>query len=106
MFCFRPFEGIADLKEKVAQITQTHFNSLPARKEYIEAVLKSMAQGGEFTLKEITTKSGLTRTQTGCALDLLIKEQKVQISERDKRKVFSAVQKPPLNKQAGPRPSR
>jgi len=55
----------------------TMFNRLPARPEYIEAVRKALAQGGELGLQATSRLSGLSQTQAACALEELVDSGKV-----------------------------
>jgi hypothetical protein len=49
-----------------------YFNRLPAREEYLLAIRVLMSGGGEFQLKSLVAKSGMSRTQVLCALQALI----------------------------------
>ena len=73
--------------EKVFNTTM--FSNLPVRKEYLEAVLGKLPKGKEFVLREVVSKCGLSRTQTNCALNHLIKNKRIKISERDGKKFYS-----------------
>ena len=47
------------------------FNKLPPRPEYIVAVKTALEKGEELGLRDITRKTGLSRTQTISALESL-----------------------------------
>jgi hypothetical protein len=49
------------------------FNTLPPRAEYLSAVRKVLALNKEMTLSTIVQAAKLTRTQTLCALEELVR---------------------------------
>lgn len=55
----------------------SYFNRLPPRTHYIDAVLKALSIK-PLTLYQIQNKTGLTRTQTACALDKLLHDKKIK----------------------------
>jgi len=58
----------------------TRFNStLPARPEYVEAVMRVLSQGDELTLKDMARLSRLTHSQVGSALEELVDTGKVVV---------------------------
>lgn len=61
------------------------FNTLPAKPEYLTKVLKALSNGSELSEKDIVLISGLTKTQTLCALFELVKTGKVTKIESSKR---------------------
>jgi Fic family protein len=51
----------------------TRFNSrLPARPEFVEAVMKVLSQNDELMVKEIARLGGLTQSQARSALEELV----------------------------------
>jgi len=52
----------------------TPMNNLPPRKEYIQKVIRALTRS-ERTEKDIMQATGLTKTQTLCSLEALIKQQ-------------------------------
>lgn len=55
-----------------------YFNKLPAKAEYIQAVLNVLT-GKELPLNQIQKKTGLTKTQVACSLEQLIAENQIEI---------------------------
>jgi hypothetical protein len=66
------------------------FNSeLPARPEYIEAVMKVLSQNDELIVKDIARLGGLTQSQVRSALEELVASGKVVVRKLQRpRKTF------------------
>jgi hypothetical protein len=47
-------------------------NQLPARPEFVEAVMKVLSQNDELIVKDIARLGGLTQSQAGSALEGLV----------------------------------
>ena len=58
----------------------TRFNSkLPARPEFVEAVMKVLSQNDELMVKDIARLGRLTQSQAGSALEGLVASGKVVV---------------------------
>jgi DNA-binding transcriptional ArsR family regulator len=58
----------------------TRFNNqLPARPEFVEAVMKVLSQNDELMVKDIARLGGLTQSQAGSALEELLASGKVVV---------------------------
>ena len=58
----------------------TRFNNqLPARPEFVEAVMKVFSQNDELMVKDIARLGGLTQSQAGSALEELLASGKVVV---------------------------
>jgi hypothetical protein len=64
----------------------SNFNTLPPKKEYIDLILKQLDKG-ECTITNLIRRTGLTKTQVGCAVDKLVADKKV-ISCKKSSKIF------------------
>lgn len=60
------------------------FNTLPTKPEYIRKVVGVLSKVTELSERDIVLKSGLTKTQSLCALLDLIKVGKVTKNEKSK----------------------
>lgn len=63
------------------------FNTLPARPEYISAVIRKLSKR-ELALNQVVKSTGLTRTQVACTLDHLIDMSKIEVIVINKRKYY------------------
>lgn len=64
--------------EKVNYMSKlASFNTLPPKPQHLEKVLAALRLSEIVQLKDLISQTGLTRTQTLCALDALIKSGKV-----------------------------
>lgn len=61
------------------------FNKLPPKPEYIAKVLKALSNGSDLSEKDLVLRTGLSKTQTLCALIDLIENKKVIRSEETRR---------------------
>ena len=58
----------------------TRFNNqLPARPEFVEAVMKVLSQNDELMVKDIARLGGLTQSQVRSALEKLVASGKVVV---------------------------
>ena len=48
------------------------YNKLPPKPEYMKKILGALSDGGELSKKDLQTRSGLTMTQLGCSLEVLL----------------------------------
>ena len=60
------------------------FNTLPPKPEYIRKVVAVLSRTDKLSERDIALKSGLTKTQSLCALFELIKVGKVTKNEKSK----------------------
>jgi hypothetical protein len=65
-------------------IPRHSFNTLPAKPEYISKVLNVLSKTHELNERDLALRSGLTKTQSLCALLELIKVGKVAKNENSK----------------------
>jgi hypothetical protein len=66
-------------------IPRHSFNTLPPKPEYIRKVIGVLSMTDELSERGIAHKTGLTKTQSLCALLELIKTGKVTKNEKSKR---------------------
>ncbi len=68
----------------------TYFNSLPPKKEYLEALREILSSQG-VTMSQLQSRSGLTKTQVGCALEVMLRDGEARrAQEKGKYFYFSA----------------
>ena len=60
-----------------------NFNTLPPKEEHVTSVINVLAQC-DLPMAQIQRRTGLTKTQAGCALDSLIASGKVEVLNKDK----------------------
>ena len=60
------------------------YNALPPKPEYVRKVVGVLSKTTELSERDIALKSGLTKTQSLCALVELIKGGKVTKNEKSK----------------------
>jgi hypothetical protein len=69
----------------------TRFNSrLPARPEFVAAVMKVLSQNDELMIKDIARLGGLTQSQAGSALEELVASGKVVVRklQRPRKRLY------------------
>jgi hypothetical protein len=66
-------------------IPRHSFNTLPPKPEYVGKVVNALSKTAELSERDIVLRTGLTKTQTLCALLDLIKVGKVNKNEKSKR---------------------
>lgn len=65
-----------------------YFNSLPPKQEYLEKVITVLDNHSCSTISDIVKKTGLTKTQVGCALEKLIVKEVVFHKQQNEKKIF------------------
>lgn len=66
-----------------------YFNKLPAREEHLSALRAVFKKNEKLQLKTLIRRSGLTKTQTLCALQALALSGKIEIEEHNHIKLYS-----------------
>lgn len=59
-----------------------YFNTLPARPEHVEAVLAELSEDSVLKLAVLMRRTGLTKTQTLCALQKLVNDGLVMVESQ------------------------
>lgn len=65
-----------------------YFNRLPAREEHLASLRRQLNKGSKMSLRLLINKTGLTKTQTLCALQALLRNGEVTFELVDQAKLF------------------
>lgn len=79
---FAPSDPAKWTGDRRAVKTFGRFTTLEPKTEHIDAVLAILADGELYRVVDIAERSGLTQTQTGCALDRLEDQGRIQVERR------------------------